>query len=210
LETVRMNKLAAKLDELGGADITQALEELPLRSFIVDRDGIIHWQNAASRAARGDLAGTNWFDLVDGDTEDARAVLGRILCSGDPAEITLDIREKGGEVAPREISAAPLREGATVVGVFGVSVAAKSQAARADVPAHSPLTERQREILQLLAEGKSTDQIADELVLSKTTVRNHIAHVLANLGVHSRVQAIVVASRDGLIQLSTPSESSDS
>jgi DNA-binding NarL/FixJ family response regulator len=67
-----------------------------------------------------------------------------------------------------------------------------------------PLTDRQLEVLQLLAEGKSTDQIADELVISKTTVRNHIAHMLANLGVHTRVQAIIAASRAGLIRIPPP------
>ena len=67
-----------------------------------------------------------------------------------------------------------------------------------------PLTERQLEVLQLLAEGKSTAQIADELVISKTTVRNHVAHVLANLGVHTRVQAVIAASRAGLIRLPPP------
>jgi DNA-binding NarL/FixJ family response regulator len=56
-------------------------------------------------------------------------------------------------------------------------------------------------VLQLLAEGKSTQQIAEELVLTKTTVRNHVAHLLVNLGVHTRMQAVIVASRMGLIQL---------
>jgi NarL family two-component system response regulator LiaR len=56
-------------------------------------------------------------------------------------------------------------------------------------------------VLQLLAEGKSTEQIADELFLSKTTVRNHIAHLMANLGVHTRVQAVIAASRAGLIHM---------
>ncbi len=73
-------------------------------------------------------------------------------------------------------------------------------------PEGSKLTERQLEVLQLLAEGKSTQQIADELVLSKTTVRNHIAHVLANLGAHTRVQAVIAASKAGLVRLPPPEE----
>ncbi len=63
------------------------------------------------------------------------------------------------------------------------------------------LTQRQLEILQLLAEGKSTGGIADELHISKTTVRNHIAHLLATLGVHTRLQAIMAGSRLGLIRI---------
>ena len=61
------------------------------------------------------------------------------------------------------------------------------------------LTKRQLEILRLLAEGRSTDQIANELCLSQTTVRNYIANLLAALGVHSRLQAVVVAKRAELL-----------
>jgi DNA-binding NarL/FixJ family response regulator len=69
------------------------------------------------------------------------------------------------------------------------------------------LTQRQLGVLRLLADGRSTSQIAEELYLSKTTVRNHIARLLANLGVHSRVQAVVVATRLGLIDVADPAPS---
>ena len=200
-----MNTLAAELEDLGGADITGALEALPVRSFIIDRDGIVRWQNAASRAAIGDWSGRRWFDLVtDNQSEDMEGLFRRIVCSGDPAEMTLDVREPDGRTARREFSAAPLREGGAVVGLFGVSVPARTEPVPRPLGGRSPLTERQLEVLQLLAEGKSTDQIADELVLSKTTVRNHIAHILANLGVHTRVQAVIVGSQAGLIHLPAP------
>lgn len=68
-------------------------------------------------------------------------------------------------------------------------------------PAGSGLTARQLEILQLLAQGRSTTQIAQDLFLSNTTVRNHIAHMLASLGVHTRLQAVIEASRAGLVPL---------
>lgn len=61
------------------------------------------------------------------------------------------------------------------------------------------LTRRQLEVLRLLADGKATDQIASELGLSRTTVRNHIANLLAALGAHSRLQAVVVARRVGIL-----------
>jgi PAS domain S-box-containing protein len=63
------------------------------------------------------------------------------------------------------------------------------------------LTQRQLEVLQLLAAGKSTGEIAEALHISKTTVRNHIAHLLTTLGVHTRIQAIMVGSRLGLIRI---------
>jgi DNA-binding NarL/FixJ family response regulator len=143
-----------------------------------------------------------WYEVVsDTSTADLEAVVRRIICSGDPAEATFDVREGDGRIVAREVSAAPLREGGAVVGLFGISVPVRTSGTRPAPAKSSPLTERQLEVLQLHAEGKSTAQIADELVLSKTTVRNHIAHVLANLGVHTRVQAVIVASRDGLVHL---------
>ena len=61
------------------------------------------------------------------------------------------------------------------------------------------LTKRQLEVLRLLAEGKSTDEITAELGVSRTTARNHIANLLAALGAHSRLQAVVIARRAGIL-----------
>ena len=55
------------------------------------------------------------------------------------------------------------------------------------------LTSREREVLVLLATGRSTVEIADELRISRLTARNHIIHSMEKLGVHSRVQAVVTA-----------------
>ena len=63
------------------------------------------------------------------------------------------------------------------------------------------LTSRQYDVLRLLAEGRSTAEIATELGLSTTTVRNYIANVLSALGVHTRLQAVVAARKAGLIDL---------
>jgi DNA-binding NarL/FixJ family response regulator len=62
------------------------------------------------------------------------------------------------------------------------------------------LTKRQLEVLHLLAEGKSTAAIAGELGLSRTTVRNYIANVLAALGAHSRLQAVIAARKAGILE----------
>ncbi|HXF97484.1 MAG TPA: response regulator transcription factor [Gaiellaceae bacterium] len=71
-----------------------------------------------------------------------------------------------------------------------------SEAARPPVPDLSP---REREILRLLAEGKTQAQIAAALVISPKTVATHIQRVLGKLGVHSRAQAVAVAYRLGLV-----------
>jgi DNA-binding NarL/FixJ family response regulator len=65
--------------------------------------------------------------------------------------------------------------------------------------ADARLSPREREILELLADGQSQKDIAEALVISPKTVGTHIQHVLAKLGVHSRAQAVARAYSDGLV-----------
>jgi DNA-binding response OmpR family regulator len=62
------------------------------------------------------------------------------------------------------------------------------------------LTPREHEIICLLAEGLTQDQIADRLVISPRTVATHLERILAKAGVHSRAQAVSWAYRQGLIR----------
>ena len=63
------------------------------------------------------------------------------------------------------------------------------------------LTKRQLDVLRLLAMGRSTAEIATELGLSKTTVRNYVANVLSAFGVHTRLQAVIAARKAGFVDL---------
>jgi DNA-binding NarL/FixJ family response regulator len=67
-------------------------------------------------------------------------------------------------------------------------------------PVKSPLTPREWEIIDLLVESKTTDEIADQLVLSTETVRSHVKNILRKLDVRSREEAVAVAQamRGGL------------
>ena len=77
-------------------------------------------------------------------------------------------------------------------------VPAKTRPARlADVP---ELTPRQREVLNLLAEGKGVKEIRRELYLSQATVRNHVRSLLQALGAHSQLEALAKARKAGLLQ----------
>ncbi len=63
-----------------------------------------------------------------------------------------------------------------------------------------PLTPRQIEVLQLLADGEDTKQIASRLFISVKTVRNHFENILYRLEVHSRVEAVSAGYRAGLLR----------
>ena len=65
-------------------------------------------------------------------------------------------------------------------------------------PKPPPLTARERDILKLLAQGRENTAIANELVISPSTVKTHIAHLLDKLGLDNRVQAAVFAVRHGI------------
>jgi NarL family two-component system response regulator LiaR len=68
-------------------------------------------------------------------------------------------------------------------------------------PTTDPLTEREMEVLRLLAQGYSNRQIADALVITEMTVRAHVSNILGKLHLASRTQAALFALREGLASL---------
>lgn len=101
-------------------------------------------------------------------------------------------RKKRGQLLDRVLEAAKsLQDG-------GHQVAFASQ------PAAEPgaeLTDREREVLSLLAEGADTCGIARALVISPSTTRNHIRNILNKFQVHSRLEAVLYALRHGLVNI---------
>lgn len=65
---------------------------------------------------------------------------------------------------------------------------------------HEELTEREMEVLRLIASGKSNQEVADELFIGVKTVKFHVTNILAKLGVEDRTQAAIYAFKQGLVE----------
>ena len=67
-------------------------------------------------------------------------------------------------------------------------------------PQYDELTNREREVLQLIAQGKSNQEIATELFITLKTVKTHVSNILAKLDVEDRTQAAIYALKHGLVK----------
>jgi len=68
-------------------------------------------------------------------------------------------------------------------------------------PSEEPLTEREVEVLKLLAQGLQNKEIAEELVISERTVSTHVSNILSKLHLANRTQAALYALKEGLARL---------
>jgi PAS domain S-box-containing protein len=178
-----------------GADLEAALDHVNVPSYVIDRAGVVRWMNLASRALVGQRTGQQFTSVVaPEDTRRARELFARkIVGNTEVTDASMVVVDAEGKRLAVEISSVPLRRGEHVVGVFGqVSDVVEEPVPHPDLH----LTPRQAEILQLLERGRSTTQIAEELHLSRETVRNHVRHLLHALGASSRLEAVAVARGD--------------
>lgn len=69
-----------------------------------------------------------------------------------------------------------------------------------EAPATTPLSKREKEILQLVANGSTTKEVARDLGISPHTVKTHLERIFEKLGANDRAQAVAIAIRTGLVQ----------
>ena len=196
---MRATALERNLLELGGG-ITRALEDVGVPAALLDRDAVIRWENKAAQIPRGCHIGHYFAELVAPDNQsDVHEQLTRVLRHGEPDKFALRVISPDLEPLSIQISIAPVRDGSTVIGIFGLGYVLDNKQ-----PLHPPvspvdLTPRQRDVLRLLGEGRSTAEMATQLALTRTTVRNHVASLLTALRAHSRLQAVATARQIGLL-----------
>ncbi|HEX4521616.1 MAG TPA: LuxR C-terminal-related transcriptional regulator [Gaiellaceae bacterium] len=195
--------MAQQRDALAEAarEAIAALEIVPLPASLIDESRVIRWQNEPSRVLRGLRVGSDFLDFVaPEDRDDSRRLFERLLAEGSAHSHTQVLDARGGyEALEARWTVVELANGdraVVTVSMEGVNDRPNSPA-RADWAA--TLTPRQLEVLRLLGAGRSTSEIANELGVSSTTVRNHVAHLLSELGAHSRLQAVVAAHEAGLL-----------
>jgi PAS domain S-box-containing protein len=178
-------------------ELTSTLKNVKVPSFVAASDGTITWSNEAAQRMFGDLRRRPVTAVVAPEhVALVERQLRRKLRGVPVTDYEVDVFTADGRRRRAEISSVPIEDGDDCHAVFGVVLPREPREPSAGAPI---LTARQNEVLQLLGEGASTDQIAAMLHLSKETVRNHIRHVLRALGAHSRLEAVALAHRQGLL-----------
>jgi DNA-binding NarL/FixJ family response regulator len=206
----------------------QGLVRAGFRAILESQDGITVVGEAEDGFAAVDLARRRAPDVVlmdvqmpgMGGIEATRRILGRparadiavlMLTTFDLDEYVYDALRAGAggfllkDVRPEDLVAA-VRTVAAGDALIAPAITkrlierfAAVAPPRESSPALAELTAREREVLMVLAQGRSNAEIARELVLSEQTVKTHVKRMLAKLGLRDRVQAVVLAYESGLV-----------
>jgi PAS domain S-box-containing protein len=187
-------------DEFTGLDFAEVLDNLAAPAYLIDKEGRFSWLNRACIETFGDLRGRSIVDhVVPEHRQKGRTNFARKIVGNSTTIFDIDVLDRSGERITIRVTSAPLRERGEVVAVFGLAV----PVAHATIPASSALddlTPRQQEVLQLLAEGLETPEIAKRLGIADETARNHIRALLRATGAHSRLEVVLMGMRHGLLR----------
>ena len=180
---------------------------LAIPASLHDVDGRFVHMNAAAEQASGksnaELRGRLFTELLPPEArENVIAQFRRAAEDGEPTDFETIFIDGGGTLRGVRAQHLPLRSDDAIVGVLILAFDVHSvPPMHVSLDSEPRLTPRQREILELIAAGLSTSEIAEKLTLSTETVRNHVRSVLRELHVHTRLEAIAAARRLGLLAL---------
>ena len=182
------------------------LDWLDVFAYIYDKRGQILWANRAGQelvgGSVGELRGHHFSEfLAEGDAEVADMHFMRTIEGFEcAAEFVADFIDREGRRVRVKTLCLPLMREGQVGGLLRLSVPTNVVVDDEVDTRHWPvLTPRQHEVLGLLCAGLSTREIADRLGVTYETARNHIAGVLRAMNARSRIEAVVIARRDGLL-----------
>ena len=147
------------------------------------------------------------FRLPDGEAPECVGLLRRaapkprvLIMTGLNDDITMRAaRAAGCPVVTKDRAAGDLIAALRVVANGSSDVAESSSSSFPTARRAAQLTSREHDLLVELARGRSTVEIARVLNISPTTVRNHVQRMLPKLGAHSRLEAVAIATEQGII-----------
>jgi DNA-binding CsgD family transcriptional regulator len=183
------------------ADLARALAEIAVPAFVLCRERRFRWLNRRAADLIGDAVGQPFSRVVVRENVNvARTEFARNLLGETKSDCVLMIQTSRLTRLTVRISATPLWEAGSIIGVFGLAYPVTDIRSAEVLPVDTQhLTARQFEVLVLLADGLGTADIAERLGVADETARNHIRALLRQLGVHSRLEAVVRAYRLGLL-----------
>lgn len=190
--------------QLEGVDLT-FVDSLAVPASLHDVEGRFLRMNSGAERASGmsnaQMLGRQLTDLLHPQArENVRAYFRGAVESGEPADFVTAFVDASGHLRSVRALYVPLRSGDAIVGVLILAFDARLPPSEPIALRSSPhLTPRQLQVLELVASGLSTSEIAQELTLSIQTVRNHVRAIFRELGAHTRLEAILAAERLGLL-----------
>jgi ATP/maltotriose-dependent transcriptional regulator MalT len=191
-----------------------ALEALSRELSATTPPALAYRALAGAESARVAGRAANWTEAIDASqrTEDPYLLAYALLRQAEVACATAD-RDSASEAVVEAarlaaaLGAAPLLEEARALARRArlriEADAPEAETGKAGIDAFS-LTQREREVLELLADGRSNPQIAAELFISRKTASVHVSNILGKLGVASRGETAAVAHRLGLQAPASP------
>lgn len=180
------------------------VDSLVVPASVHDIEGrFLHMNAAAERAsgmANAELLGHHFTELLPPEARESVEAQFRRAVDGEPTDFETRFVDAGGHLRGTRAQHLPLRDGDEIVGVLILAFdVRRPPSGPIHLDREPRLTPRQREILDLIAAGLSTAEVAKELTLSPETIRNHLRGVFTELNVHTRVEAIAAAHRLGLL-----------